>query len=295
MRKSSILYALLAVFFWSTVPTAFKLALNEFSPYQLILIASGVSMVIFFTVLLFKRKTNLLFRQKRDQVFSSLLLGLLNPVIYYLILFKAYNLLPGQLAQPINMTWPIAIAILSVPMLRQKISWKNFLAMGISFAGVIFISSQGNYNGFKNTSLTGVVLALASSFIWAFYWILNIRDTRDGLVKLFLNFLSGFLILLILAPFFSDFHFPSGRIWAVAVYIGFFEAGFTYIFWMEAMKRSKNNATTGNLIFLSPFLSLIFLHFILKETIFITTFIGIVLIIGGLLLQQKVAKINRDG
>ena len=36
-------------------------------------------------------------------------MGLLNPVAYYLILFKAYTILPAQVAQPLNMIWPIVL------------------------------------------------------------------------------------------------------------------------------------------------------------------------------------------
>ncbi|MDP2113420.1 MAG: EamA/RhaT family transporter, partial [Bacteroidota bacterium] len=56
---------------------------------------------------------------------------------------------------------------------------------------------------------------------------------------------------------------------------------------MKAMHYSENNAKTGNLIFFAPFLSLIFIHFILGETIYITTFIGLAFIISGILFQQK--------
>jgi drug/metabolite transporter (DMT)-like permease len=56
---------------------------------------------------------------------------------------------------------------------------------------------------------------------------------------------------------------------------------------MKSMQLSENNAKTGNLIFLSPFLSLVFIHFILGETIYITTFIGLAFIISGIWYQQK--------
>jgi drug/metabolite transporter (DMT)-like permease len=56
---------------------------------------------------------------------------------------------------------------------------------------------------------------------------------------------------------------------------------------MKAMHYSENNAKTGNLTFLSPFLSLIFIHFILGETIYITTFIGLAFIVSGIWFQQK--------
>ncbi|MBD3641421.1 MAG: EamA/RhaT family transporter, partial [Marinobacter sp.] len=46
----------------------------------------------------------------------------------------------------------------------------------------------------------------------------------------------------------------------------------------------------SNLIFISPFLSLVFIYFILGEIILPSTYIGLVLIMGGLWLQQLKVK-----
>jgi len=138
-----------------------------------------------------------------------------------------------------------------------------------------------------NTSLTGALLAVGSSVIWALFWILSVLDKRDEIFKLFWNFAFGLAYLIIAAFLFTDFHLPEAKGIPAAVYIGLFELGITYILWMKAMQLSENNAKTGNLIFLSPFLSLIFIHFILGETIFFTTFIGLAFIISGIWYQQK--------
>lgn len=285
-NNRSILFASLAVLFWSTVPTAFKLGLRQYNPVQLIFVASAVSVLILFFIILFQGKTKLIFKQSGKQLASSILLGAFNPFIYYIVLFKAYSLLPAQLAQPLNMTWPIVIALLSVPMLGQKIGWQSFVALGISFIGVIIISSQGGINGFQKTNFTGVLLALASSVMWALYWIFNVKDKRDETLKLFLNFIFGFLFLFFAIAIFSDFNFQIGTALWAGVYIGFFEVGITYVLWLKAMQLSKNNAVIGSLVFMALFISLIFIYFILKEEIFITTFIGIIFIVGGILFQQ---------
>lgn len=288
--KQSYFFAGTAVFFWSTVATAFKLALQELDVFQLIYIASGVSVVLLFVIILIRKKQNLLFSQSKKDLISSVLLGAFNPAIYYIILFKAYSLLPAQVAQPINMVWPIVLTLLSIPMLKQKIRWISFVALGISFIGVIFISSQGSIEGFRNISKTGVGLALLTSVLWSFYWILNVKDKRDEVVKLFTGFVFGFIFLNGIMIVFSDFNFPKGIPLGAAIYTGFFEVGITYVLWLNAMKLSNNNAKIGNLVFLAPFISLIFIRLILKETIFITTFIGLVFIIGGILIQQLVGK-----
>ncbi|WP_372946685.1 DMT family transporter [Mariniphaga sp.] len=284
--NKAYLFAALAVFFWSTVATAFKIALRELDVIQLIFFASVVTVLVLFMLLLVQGKTGMLFRQTKREVISSVLLGAFNPLFYYIVLFKAYSLLPAQLAQPLNMVWPIVLALLSVPFLGQKIGKWSIAGLFVSFIGVVFISSQGGWSGFRNTSFTGVLLALSSSVLWSVYWILSVRDKRDEIVKLFLNFFFGLIFLTIAMYFFSDFNVKPGPGLVAAVYVGIFEVGITYVLWMKAMQLSTNNAKIGNLVFLAPFVSLIFIHFILKETIYITTFIGLVFIVSGIFTQR---------
>jgi len=285
-NKQAYLFAGLAVLFWSTVATSFKLALREYDFIQLIFYASVVTVVLLFVVLVFQGKTKQIFRQTKRQWTYSLLMGAFNPLLYYLVLFKAYSLLPAQVAQPLNMVWPITLALLSVPLLGQKISWISFVALLISFVGVFFISSQGGFEGFKNTSIMGVSLAVGSSVLWSLYWIFNVRDKRDEVVKLFLNFLLGTVYLLPVVALFSSFQIKPGTGLGAVIYSGIFEVGITYVLWLKAMNLTTSNAKIGNLVFFAPFLSLVFIHFILKETIFFTTFIGLIFIVSGVLVQQ---------
>ena len=281
------IYALCSVVLWSTVATAFKLGLQVLSPLYLILTASVFSLLTFFVVILFQGKLKELFTVSLSGLAKSALLGALNPFGYYLILFQAYSLLPAQVAQPLNMIWPITLALLSAPLLHHKITGRNIVSILISFVGVIFISSQGSFAGMANTNLTGAMLAVGSSVIWALFWILSVLDKRNEIFKLFWNFAFGLIYLLITAFLFTDFQLPDPKGLPAAIYIGLFELGITYILWMKAMQLSENNAKTGNLIFLSPFLSLIFIHFILGEIIYFTTFIGLAFIISGIWFQQK--------
>jgi len=285
--SKAYLYALCSVVLWSTVATAFKLGLQTLSPLYLILTASVFSLLTFFVVILIQGKLKELFTVSISGLGKSALLGALNPFGYYLILFQAYSLLPAQVAQPLNMIWPVTLALLSAPLLKQKITVRNIIAILISFVGVVFISSQGKLAGMANTNLTGVLLAVGSSIIWALFWILSVLDKRDEIFKLFWNFAFGLLYLILTAFFFTDFSWPDRKGLPAAIYVGLFELGITYILWMKAMQLSENNAKTGNLIFLSPFLSLVFIHFILGETIFYTTCISLAFIISGIWYQQK--------
>lgn len=71
-----------------------------------------------------------------------------------------------------------------------------------------------------------------------------------------------------------------------AAYIGAFEMGLTFVLWLSAMKLTDSTAKISNLIFIAPFLSLIFISVFLGEEILPSTLYGLIFIVGGLVLQQ---------
>jgi len=243
-------------------------------------------------ILMKQHKLYLLNSYSRNDYLRSLLLGFLNPFLYYLILFKAYSLLPAQEAQPLNFVWPIMLVLLSIPLLGQKITVRKLTAICVSFVGVLVISTRGNILEFKVTSPLGVLLALGSSIIWSLFWIYNVRDERDECVKLFLNFISGFVFAAMALVLFSRLRIPAIAGLIGAVYVGLFEMGITFLIWLKALKLSETTAQVTNLIYLVPFFSLILINFAVGEKILLSTLIGLVLIISGIILQQYSGSSN---
>ena len=133
LNKQSLIYTISAVFFWSTVATAFKLTLNGMTFAQLLFYASLTSTIVLFLIIIFSKEKKFHHLKNRESIKKSLLLGLLNPFFYYIVLFKAYSLLPAQEAQPLNYTWPITLSILSVFFLKQKINFKTILGLFTAF------------------------------------------------------------------------------------------------------------------------------------------------------------------
>jgi drug/metabolite transporter (DMT)-like permease len=285
--KQSYIYAGLAIFFWSTIPTAFKICLGELDILPMLTIASLTSVAILSIVVLAGKKNELILKTTKRELFYSAGLGFINPFLYYLILLKAYQLLPAQVAQPLNMIWPIILVFLSVPILKQKIKRKSYVALFISFIGVYIISSQGRLFNSGHANALGVILATGSSFFWAFYFIMNVRDKRDEGVKLLLSFLFGTLYLIIAMIITGEWEAALGfKGVAASVYIGLFEMGITFFFWLKALQMAASTDKVSNLVYFAPFLSLLFVHFILHEPVYYTTPAGLILIIAGILIQN---------
>lgn len=218
----------------------------------------------------------------------TLFLGSINPFLYYLVLFKAYDLLPAQEAQAINYTWALMLAFLSVPLLKQKLTFGDIIAGIICYFGVLIISTKGDPFALNFSNLEGVGLALLSTILWSFYWIFNTKSKSDPVVGLFSNFLFALPLITIYLYFTQGIKIPDIKAILAASYVGLFEMGITFLFWLKAMQTAKDTAKIANLIFISPFLSLILIYFILNEPIYMSTLFGLSFIIIGLVIQQKV-------
>ena len=120
-QKQAMLYGLATVLLWSTVATAFKLSLRELSPMQMLAIACSASVVVMALILLLQRRWHLVFELSRQQYLQSIGMGLINPCLYYFVLFGAFDRLPAQEAQPLNYTWALVLAYMSVPFLGQRL------------------------------------------------------------------------------------------------------------------------------------------------------------------------------
>jgi drug/metabolite transporter (DMT)-like permease len=285
-QGKAYVYAGLAIFFWSTVASVFKIALNYLDIVQLLFFATWTSFLVYILSAIIQGKIRLIFKCTKGDILRSSLLGFLNPFIYYLVLFKAYSLLPAQVAQPLNMIWPIVLVFLSIPFLGQKIAIKSFIALFISFAGVYLISSQGKPFSFKISEPLGVLLAVGSSLIWSFYWIFNVRDRREELPKLLLNFFFASIYISILAPFVTTISFNHIKGILLAEYAGLFEMGFSFLFWLKALKLSRTSDKISNLVYIAPFISLILIHIFVGEMIYWTTVSGLCLIVGGIIIEK---------
>jgi len=289
-QKQAYIYAIIAVLFWSTVASAFKVSLRYVDVFQLLFFSSLSSVIILFIILFIQNKLKLLRTYEAKDFLRSALLGFLNPFLYYIVLFNAYSLLRAQEALTLNYTWPIMLALLSIPILKQKIGFRSILAIFISFLGAFIIATKGNIISFKFTNILGVLLALGSTVIWSLFWIYNIKDKRDYVAKLFLNFVFGFIFILIATPLFSKISIPDMRGLLGAGYVGLFEMGITFIFWLKALQLSRTTAKVANLIYLSPFISLIIINRIVGENILVSTVIGLILIVTGIIVQQYTAR-----
>lgn len=287
-QKRAYLLALLAILFWSTMSSAFKISLR-YIEFDLLLFWSAIAGTITLSlILIFSKEISIKKQFTRENILKSAVMGFFNPFLYYIVLLKAYSLLEAQVAGILNYTWPIVLVILSVPFLKQKIPFYSFLALFISFFGIIFIGTNGNPLEMKIEEPLGIFLALLSALFWAIYWILNLKDKkRKSEEKIFLNLLIGLVYVAIyLVVTGVEIKLPNWQAAVGSVYIGLFELSISFVIWLNALKLSSDTAKVSNLVYLSPFIALFWIWMTVGEEIHMSTVIGLIFLISGILLQQ---------
>lgn len=290
---ASYLYAGLTVVLWSTVATAFKLALRHLDPLQVVLLASLASTAVLLLLIVVQGRFYEIMRLRPCQWLQCAGLGLLNPFCYYFLLFQAYALLPAQVAQAVNSTWAIMLALLSVPFLGQKLRLRDGLCMLLGYGGVLVVASGGDVHTLLGGQRSGIALAFASTFMLASYWIANARMSLPPVIALFASFLLSLPWVVAATLLFSTWPLQlemvraHGLSFAAAVHVGLFEMGLGYWLWITALKLSPSAARLSLCAFCVPFLSLFWITYILHESIAPTTFVGVACIVMGGILQSR--------
>jgi threonine/homoserine efflux transporter RhtA len=153
------------------------------------------------------------------------------PVLYYLVLFEAYDRLPAQIAQPLNYTWAIVLACWPCRCSASPDRAHGWPASGRLSGCALLLTRGGSTAG--RPRLAGVILALGSTVIWAGYWLANARSTGaavdpDGLElpARHAGARAGVLVGTGLAA--ADAGTPRLRAW-----VGLLEMGFTFLLWQR--------------------------------------------------------------
>ena len=281
-ERAALLYALAAVAAWSTVATGFKLGLGVLAPLQLLLLGTLISTALFAVLATVMG----CWQPGWRTLATGAAFGLVNPFLYYVVLFEAYDRLPAQIAQPLNYTWAIVLALLAVPVLGQPLSRRLLAGIAVGYLGVLILLTQGRFDAWPDLNWAGVGLALASTLLWAGYWLGNARVALPPVTLMAWSFLVAtplIAIACLLGPGLPELT------WARVGYgawVGLIEMGFTFLLWQQAMRRTSHAGRIGQLIFLSPFLSLVLISTVLGENVHWTSAAGLAVIVTGLLITR---------
>ncbi|PAB60099.1 DMT family transporter [Anaeromicrobium sediminis] len=283
-RFSAYFNLALCILLWASIPVATKKILVELDNLQTLFYSTILSTLVLGILLILQKKTKDLKKYNKNEYTKMFSLGFLGNYLYYVLLYGALERTTASEGFILAYTWPMLVLVLSFIILKEKVTAKKIVGVFISFIGIIIITTKGDIIDFNLTSLSGDILAITGAFVFALFSVLGKKYNFDKTISVFIYFLSALIFLIPTVAIFSKFVLPSSKVLIWIIYNGVFVNGISYIFWFKALENGETHVIS-NLLYLTPFVSLVYISIFLDEKILISSIVGLIVIIFGVLSQ----------
>ena len=274
--------AFIAIFFWATAFVLTKVVLKEVDVTILgVLRYFFASIIVIF--ILIKKKIPL---PKVKDIPAFIFAGF-SGYAGYIVLFNIATLLssPSTLSV-INALAPAITAIVAYFIFNEKIKLIGWLSMSISFCGILILTL---WDGVLTIN-KGVLYMLIGCLLLSLYNISQRHLTKkySSFVVSMYSMLIGGILLVIYSPSSVGNMFNiSFSSLILIIYMSIFPSIISYFFWTKAFELAKHTTEVTSFMFVTPVLATLMGIIILGDIPKLSTLIGGVVIILGMILFNK--------
>lgn len=284
--KKEYLFAGISILSWASTAAVGTLMMDSLSESALVFYTSLAATVFLLILVAVTGRLPLLRTLHLKDLFRMAALGVLGMFLMSLFFYNGLARLEAQQAYIINYLWPILIVVFSWLILRQPITARTCFALLLSFFGVIIVATEGNLANLSGVDFGGVVSCLLGACCYALFAVFNTQVKYDKFVAMLVYYASTTLVSLLFLAVQEPIPILSAAQWGGTIWLGMVTSGLAYTTWALAMDRG-DTAKLSNLAYLTPFLSLVYIFFLLHEPISMSSYLGLVFILSGVLLQCR--------
>jgi len=291
-KKRSYLYVSLTVLFWGSIAAIGKLLLRNLDNFQILLFTTLFATIILLIVVLYLNKLDVIKNYNITDYCQFALLGFIGVFLYHILLFTGLTFAPAQEVFIVNYTWPIWVMIFTVILVKKKIDVKRILAIILGFIGVYVVISKGDFFRFVSTYAEGNLFAFVGAISYGFFSVIGWKKNYDVFISMMFYFGFSFIYSLIATIAFSAIPTITSYEMVGLIWMGVFATGLSFCFWFLALKHG-DLIEMSSIVFITPFISLIYIYFLLGEEILLFSVIGLIIIVLGIFLNNNWRKNDR--
>jgi drug/metabolite transporter (DMT)-like permease len=278
--------AFTTIFVWGTTYAITKNLLNYFSPLEALFLRF---LIAYLFLMVIKPTFNFKFNFQEEKLF--LFLGLTGGMLYFLVENLALKYTSASNVGLIVSSIPIFSSIIAhFTTEDEKFDTNLLLGFALAITGIFIIL----YNGNKVLKLNpiGDILAVVCSIIWAVYSNLlrKVDKSYSGIILVRKTFFYGLIFMLPVLYFFKvkiHFEYLLNKDVSFSIfYLALVASSICFIMWSKAINIIGIIKTT-NFIYLIPLVAMISSMIILDEKITPLMVVGGLLILGGVLINDK--------
>ena len=288
--KSAYFYLALTILLWSAVPAVAKFALAELNNLQVLFYCNIIGIISLSALIILQKKQRHFAQYSPRDYAKMFCMGFLGLYLYYIFLYGSFSLAPAGQANIINYLWPIFVVIFSVILLKEKATWKTFLAILLSFAGAILVFSRGDFSSLQNEYTGGYLLAFGAAVCYGLFSVLGKKLQYEKFTSMLVFYVASLCLITPTMLAASKFAIPQSlSTWLALLFLGGLANSLGFVFWFKALEKGDTHKL-ANLIYINPFLSLLFVYLINGEAIPLVSILGLLLIVCGIFVQLRLNK-----
>ena len=274
--------AFIAIFFWATAFVLTKVVLKEVDVTTLgVLRYFFASIIVIF--ILIKQKISL---PKLKDIPAFVFAGF-SGYAGYIVFFNMATLLssPSTLSV-INALAPAITAIVAYFIFNEKIKLIGWFSMGISFCGILILTL---WDGVLTIN-KGILYMLAGCLLLSLYNISQRYLTKKYSsfdVSMYSMLIGGILLVIYSPSSITNMFSISLTSLTLIIYMSIFPSIISYFFWTKAFELAKSTTEVTSFMFVTPVLATFMGILILGDIPKLSTLIGGVVIILGMILFNK--------
>ena len=274
--------AFIGIFFWATAFVITKVVLKEVDAMSLGVLRYFFASIIVIFILI---KKKIPFPNLKD--IPAFIFAGFSGYAGYIVLFNIATVLssPSTLSV-INALAPAITAIIAYFMFNEKIKVIGWISMGISFCGILILTL---WNGTLTVN-KGVIYMLIGCVLLSLYNISQRYLTKKYSsfdVSMYSMLIGGILLVVYSPSSVRNIFSISFNSLILIIYMSVFPSIISYFFWTKAFEIAKHTTEVTSFMFVTPVLATLMGIIILGDIPKLSTLIGGVVIILGMIIFNK--------
>lgn len=288
-RKTGALFSIiLIVTIWGSASAVTKLAVESIPPYVFALLRNIIAAACLLPYY-FIRKKNIPSSQALPWK-KVTWMGLTGITFFYLFFNLALYYTTAAAGALIQGFIPVAIILLSILILKEKLKQLQIAGILLSVTGVVLIGFVGTFSGARNAILGNTLMILAV-LCWGFYTIISKSLQQYDAVQLTtFSTTIGTIGLLPAAAFqlWQQQQWPTISMngWLSILYLGVFSSAICYILYNKVLKV-LSGVQVGNFMNFDPIVGALIAIIFLGERVTVWQVTGGVLVLIGVVLTSR--------
>ncbi|MCK4718832.1 MAG: DMT family transporter [Thermoplasmata archaeon] len=276
------LFILGAIVLWSTVEVVSKAIHGDIQPLTIGFIRFSLASLLLLPCGIYKIHRNKNWKMLSNDIYPILLAAFLGITLTFTLFHTALYTVKASTAATIIAAVPLPVLLLSSLLLKESLSRRMIVGVGVGMFGVILLSIEEMRDP---GSAIGIMLLLCALMSFSFFTVINkntgrrLNPVSSTAFSISLGSLMFIPVLLATnTPLLPDVDTVS---WLLLLYLGFLATGTGYLLFFTGLNMVET-ARGSSLFYLKPVLVLLLAIWLLGEPFSFLSVAGIVVVVLSL-------------